>query len=226
MELTDKMWREMSEPSRTCYTYASRGSVAKVLASIPEQGTPSVTLDEAKQICSALMPPPSYHNTRRTINAILALRDAKCSRPAPAPEPAPQQEAAVVEEMRRTYLDAPPDGQPWYAILDIARRGRVPLEDVRLAIIGYFQTGSKNPVELEAIADSIIVRLTTALKPTKQERVRVFQVSSSVGAAGRDWCVIVDENSGNPKTCYGLRKDVALAYREKVQKELEAQNGK
>ena len=49
------------------------------------------------------------------------------------------------------------------------RRGMVPLEAARLAIIGHFQSGSKSLVELAAIADSIISRLTTAPKSAKQD---------------------------------------------------------
>jgi hypothetical protein len=47
----------------------------------------------------------------------------------------------------------------------------VPIEAVRLAIIGHFQTGGESLIKLEAIADSIIARLTAAPKPSKQERV-------------------------------------------------------
>src|ERR1035437_6308840 len=43
-----------------------------VLASIPEPGALTFTLDETRQICAALMPPPSYHVMQRIINAVLA----------------------------------------------------------------------------------------------------------------------------------------------------------
>ena len=104
-------------------------------------------------------------------------------RPAPAPEPAPQQDDAdVVKEMIRTYMEGYPDGRHWEAVLAVARRGMVPrtegtftLEQVEKAIItegdGRIVNDGRTATDewWRGFARWTCARLTAAPEPTNQE---------------------------------------------------------
>ena len=189
MELTKEMWNDMSASPYTGYMYATRGSVARVLASIPEPG--ALTDGEWRVIENGVDQP-----TLRKLRSILARR------PAPAPEPnitnvpgnqpptvssgemsptsfvdqsAPQQDdAAVVEEMCKAADDCT-ESYPNFeycgmrAALAVARRDMVSIEAVEKAMRGQWAFPAIQNMD-EWIA-GVLARLIVPKPPSKQERV-------------------------------------------------------
>jgi hypothetical protein len=69
-----------------------------------------------------------------------------------------------------------------------------------------------------------ITKILAALDPPKpktpEERVEVFSMGVNNEGDERVWVVLVDKNRDHPKTCYGLREDVAKAYGSTLRAEL------
>ena len=159
--------------------------IAVYQASIPEPGALTFTLDETRQICAALMPPPSYHVMQRIINAVLALRGAKSSRPAPVPEPAPEQDDVTVDVSKEQRVEAAhvlialckegPFRDYGEAIRKLsrvfARRGKVTLEAVEKAVMRAYVAGVD--IDGSAVFWELCARLSAPKPPSKQERVTV-----------------------------------------------------
>jgi hypothetical protein len=66
----------------------------------------------------------------------------------------------------------------------------------------------------------ILAALDPPKPKTPEERVEVFSMGVNNEGDERVWVVLVDKNRDHPKTCYGLREDVAKAYGSTLRAEL------
>ena len=126
-----------------------------------------------------------------------------------------QWEKAVADEAAYQQMSLPSAFIPNLRFRLTAPKPKMPDERVREILVGCGNTTKK-------LYD--IMALIAALDPPKpkmpEKSVEVFSMGVNNEGDERVWVVLVDKNRDHPKTCYGLREDVAKAYGSTLRAEL------